>query len=76
MHGDTDMQVAIQVAKTSTGLETNNIGPFTSVEEEAESIVRSASAMRGDSEANGGVAGGGRHLVLLQMTCRSALTFI
>lgn len=42
MHGDTDMQVAIQVAKTSTDPETKNIGPFTLAEGEAERIVRGA----------------------------------
>jgi hypothetical protein len=36
------MQVAIQVAKTSTGAETENIGSFTLAEGEAERIVRSA----------------------------------
>jgi hypothetical protein len=36
------MQVALQVAKTSTGTETKNIGPFTLAEGEAERIVRSA----------------------------------
>jgi hypothetical protein len=37
-----DMQVAIQVAKTSTALETKNIGLFTLVGKEAEMIVRRA----------------------------------
>ena len=38
----TDMQVAIEVAKPSKGLETKNLGLFTLVEEEAERIMRSA----------------------------------
>ena len=56
MHGDTDMQVAIQVAKPSTGLETKNIGLFTLVEEEAERIVRSAAQCGVTLRLMGGLA--------------------
>jgi len=50
------MQVAIQIAKTSTGLETKNISPFTLVEEEAQRIVRSASECGVTLRLMGGLA--------------------
>jgi hypothetical protein len=50
------MQVAVQVAKTSTGLETKHIVPFTLVEEEAERIVRSAAQCGVTLRLMGGLA--------------------
>jgi len=53
---DADMQVAIQVAKPSTGIETEKMGLFALVEEEAERIVRNAADCGVTLRLMGGVA--------------------